>query len=212
MKRMIGICAFGLLLTLIACGGHSSTPMSTPTPTPTPVPGFSVSPSSAVVPLGGTQALTASGPSGPVNVTWSQNPAIGTLQPNGSTVTFMAPSNFPSPNTVTFTATLQSDSTKSSSAALTVVFPNTNHQGEAAPIKLGTSGGNATDISGNMCCAGTLGSLVTRGGSFFILSNNHVLAKSDRGAPGDPISQPGLIDNNCSPATTVATLTQFLPV
>jgi hypothetical protein len=95
---------------------------------------------------------------------------------------------------------------------LTVVYPNNNHQGEASPIKLGTSGGNSTDSNTvgttTTCCSGTLGSLVTRGGSFFILSNNHVLDKSDRGTVGDNVTQPGLVDNNCNPATVVAHLTQ----
>jgi hypothetical protein len=215
MTALKAICAFGvcgLLLTLIACGGGGSSGM--PTPTPTPVAGVTVSPSSATVALGAAQGFTAAGPTGaPVTVNWSQNPAIGTLQPNGSTVMFVAPSNFPSPNTVTITATLQSDSTKSSSAMLTVVYPNNTHQGEATPVKLGTSGGNSTDSNTvgtkTTCCSGTLGSLVTRGGNFFILSNNHVLDKSDRGGTGDPIGQPGLIDNNCSPGTVVANLTQF---
>jgi hypothetical protein len=36
-----------------------------------------------------------------------------------------------------------------------------------------------------------------------------VLARSDSAAVGDPIANPGLVDNNCAPATTVANLTQF---
>src|SRR5262249_43945325 len=205
------VCLCGLLSLLVACGGGGSS--AAPTPTPTPSSGLNVSPASAAVALGATQSLTAtSSTGGVVNVTWSQNPAIGTLQPNGNTVMFVAPSSFPSPNKVTVTATSQADSTKSASAVLTVVFPNDNHQGEAAPIRLGTSGGNSTDstTSGNTttCCSGTLGTLVTRGGSFFILSANHVLDKSDHGAPGDPIGQPGLIDNNCNPGMLVANLTQ----
>jgi hypothetical protein len=41
----------------------------------------------------------------------------------------------------------------------------------------------------------------------YILSNNHVLADTDQAAPGQNISQPGLVDNNCRPATTVAHFT-----
>jgi hypothetical protein len=54
----------------------------------------------------------------------------------------------------------------------------------AAPDQLsgtpfGVSGGNVKDISALFCCSGTLGSLVTDGSGRFILSNNHVLARTD---------------------------------
>jgi hypothetical protein len=49
---------------------------------------------------------------------------------------------------------------------------------------------------------------VTRGGALFILSNNHVLNKSDQGAVGDSITQPGLVDNNCNPGNVVAHMSQ----
>src|SRR5438105_2255797 len=66
----------------------------------------------------------------------------------------------------------------------------------------GVSGGNINDISRRYCCSGTLGSLVQdTGGVKYILSNNHVLDISGAGHPGDDISQPGLVDNNCQPAT-----------
>jgi hypothetical protein len=71
----------------------------------------------------------------------------------------------------------------------------------------GTSGGNINDISKAFCCSGTLGSLVSSSGSQYILSNNHVLADADQAASGEDISQPGLIDNNCRPATIVADFT-----
>jgi len=74
---------------------------------------------------------------------------------------------------------------------------------------MGTSGGNVNDINGTFCCSGTLGAVIQRGGSFFILSNNHVLDKSDLGVLGtDPIAQPGLIDNNCAVKQKVATLSE----
>ncbi len=64
--------------------------------------------------------------------------------------------------------------------------------------KYGTSGGNIKDITNSFCCSGTLGALVKdAGGVKYILSNNHVLARTDQAAPGEDISQPGLIDNNC---------------
>src|SRR5437667_10755581 len=72
----------------------------------------------------------------------------------------------------------------------------------------GSSGGNVNDISKSFCCSGTLGSLVKNSsGVEYILSNNHVLADTDQAAPGENISQPGLVDNNCRPATTVAHFT-----
>ncbi len=68
---------------------------------------------------------------------------------------------------------------------------------QTPPIQLGTSGGNVNDISSMYCCSGTLGALVAKGGTQYILSNNHVLARSDQGQTGEDISQPGLVDTNC---------------
>ncbi len=67
---------------------------------------------------------------------------------------------------------------------------------QARPIQLGTSGGNIKDRSKAFCCSGTLGSLVTKAGVQYILSNNHVLARTNKGSVGDDIIQPGLIDQN----------------
>ena len=52
---------------------------------------------------------------------------------------------------------------------------------------------------------------MVRGGTQYILSNTHTLARSDLATIGDPIIQPGLIDTNCSKtqATTIANLSQF---
>ncbi len=69
---------------------------------------------------------------------------------------------------------------------------------QTPPIKLGTSGGNVNDISSMYCCSGTLGSLVSKGGTQYILSNNHILARSDKAYAGEEISQPGMVDTNCS--------------
>jgi hypothetical protein len=59
--------------------------------------------------------------------------------------------------------------------------------------------------------AGTLGCLVTRGGQVYILSNNHVLADSNQGQPGDPILQPGPHDGGTL-ADQIATLEEFVPI
>ena len=77
---------------------------------------------------------------------------------------------------------------------------------QARPIQLGTSGGNALDISNGFCCSGTLGSLVSKHGALYILSNTHVFAGDSvpggngiESSAGDPVDQPGLVDVNCSP-------------
>ncbi len=208
-------CACALLLALISCSGGSSTPPSTPTPTATPVPNVSVSPSVVTLGLNAHQAFTATGPNGqPVTVTWSVSVgnAPGTIDQKGN---YTAPSFFPgpaSPITVTITAALQSTPATKGTAQVTVEYPNDNRMAQTVPVMLGTSGGNATDkvttSKSTTCCSGTLGSLIQRGSTFYILSNNHVLDKSDTGTADDPIDQPGLVDNNCSPGTTVANLSE----
>jgi len=81
-----------------------------------------------------------------------------------------------------------------------------SHQGELpGSVLMGSSGGNNTDYDtrGSRivdCCSGTLGALVEDAARRqYLLSNNHVLAKSDHASVGDLIVQPGLIDNNCTP-------------
>jgi hypothetical protein len=76
----------------------------------------------------------------------------------------------------------------------------------------GVSGGNVKDISSAFCCSGTLGSLVTDGTKQYVLSNNHVLARQDQASVGEDISQPGLIDSGCRPATIVADFTKAVPL
>jgi len=161
-------------------------------------------------------------------VTWQVNGVAGGSQKTGfisSTGLFVAPAAVPTKsdsqgNTITttlnVTAVSQADSTASGTSTVTIVPDNAN--AEFAPVELGTSGSNANDFSNNTvkntitCCGGTLGSLVTRGGVQYILSDNHILARSDAAKAGDAIVQPGLIDTpTCTTATTttVANLTQF---
>jgi len=85
-----------------------------------------------------------------------------------------------------------------------------NHQ--VRNLHFGVSGGNVNDHSSAFCCSGTLGSLVTDGSTQYILSNNHVLARSDQAVAGEDISQPGLIDSNCQVATLVADFTGAAPL
>ncbi len=99
------------------------------------------------------------------------------------------------------------------------------HQGQLPTLMpLGSSGGNNSDFDahGNTiadCCSGTLGALLQdNSGKQYLLSNNHVLARSDHATVGDAIVQPGLIDNNCTPSgegpgtVPVAALTTWLPL
>jgi len=103
------------------------------------------------------------------------------------------------------------------------------HQTElTTPMLLGSSGGNNNDydttVQGGQtyitdCCGGTLGSLIQNsGGTQYLLSCNHVLARSDQASTGEMIVQPGLIDNNCTPngdgsgTTAVGVLTTWIPL
>jgi hypothetical protein len=93
------------------------------------------------------------------------------------------------------------------------VWPqNTGYQDP--PIQLGTSGGNINDISRRYCCTGTLGALVEDGnGVQYILSNNHVLARTNQGRVGEDIIQPGLADQGCvNVYDAVADLSWFVPI
>lgn len=81
-----------------------------------------------------------------------------------------------------------------------------NHQGRN--LRFGVSGGNVNDSTKRFCCSGTLGALVKdTNNTLYILSNNHVLGLSGQASPGDDISQPGLIDNNCQIPPIVADFT-----
>ena len=86
---------------------------------------------------------------------------------------------------------------------------------QTPPIQLGTSGGWRFDLANGFCCGGTLGSLVQKGGTQYVLSNYHVLysdivngGNGRTAQPGDPVIQPGLIDVGCNAnsAQNVATL------
>src|SRR5262249_46278630 len=112
--------------------------------------------------------------------------------------------------TSTVTAIYQGDSYFSASSI--VAITSANQKSQALPTLLGVSGGNGNDSGSGVCCGGTLGAVVSRGGHLYILSNSHVLARSDLGAVGDPILQPGLLDASCSAiqANQVGTLSQFV--
>jgi hypothetical protein len=161
-------------------------------------------------------------------VTWQVNGVAGGSQKFGfisSAGLYVAPSAVPTKsdskgNTVTttvpITAVSQADTTASGTSTVTIAPNNANAQ--PVPVELGSSGSNANDFVNNTvkntitCCGGTLGSLVSRGSAQYILSDNHILARSDGAKVGDAIVQPGLIDTpTCTTAgtTTVANLSQF---
>jgi hypothetical protein len=143
------------------------------------------------------------------------------------TVTYSAPATVSSTGASYVVATVSSSSSKTAAEVLLntagVASNPATHQAQwATPAPLGTSGGNNNDYDtqGNQivdCCGGTLGSLIQDNSSRqYLLSNNHVLARSDHASVGDMIVQPGLIDNNCTPngdgagTTPVASLTGWL--
>jgi hypothetical protein len=136
---------------------------------------------------------------------------MGTIDTTGL---YTAPSTIPVPSNVNIVATSVAAPGQTGTGIAEVHLHHDNQDLQSTPVKLGTSGGNTTDTTRSgtklFCCSGTLGSLVSRGGNFYVLSNNHVLDKSGQGTTGDPISQPGLVDTECgqNPNTIVANLSQ----
>jgi len=158
-------------------------------------------------------------------VTWYVNGIQGGSQSTGyisSSGLFYAPGGVPTQligngsfkaTTATVTAVLNDNTAYFASANVTILPANQSVQ--AAPIELGTSGGNvndsSTDKSLTFCCGGTLGALIALDNTQYVLSTNHTLARSDAANIGDAIVQPGLLDTNCDSTrtTTVANLSQF---
>lgn len=85
--------------------------------------------------------------------------------------------------------------------AARVQGPKQHQRRQKRPIMLGSSGGTTdafTVVPPDMfCCGGTLGALLKKEDRYFILSNNHVIARFNQAAIGENISQPGLNDTNC---------------
>lgn len=86
----------------------------------------------------------------------------------------------------------------------------TELQGRHRPLRPGLSIAHV-DVT-----AGTIGAFVTPvdgdGSQVHVLSNNHVLADSDRGRTGDPVIQPGPADGGADPGDRVATLASIVPL
>ncbi len=149
------------------------------------------------------------------------------------TATYTAPGTISGNSATYIVATVGTSSSKVYSEVLLNTAgissnPDSHQAQEPTPVALGTSGGNNKDYDTQSqngltsitdCCGGTLGSLVqSSNGTQYLLSNNHVLARSDQAATGEMIIQPGLIDDGCNPngdngtETPVGTLTAWLPL
>ncbi len=160
-------------------------------------------------------------------VTWSIScqvggTACGAIASNGNYVTpnsvptFVGSDGSVTNDLVVVTAT--SVASPSATGTSYVYITPLNQNALTAPVQLGSSGSSvgATCLSGNsgFCFGGTLGSLITRGGTSYVLSNNHVLGLSDAATPGQAVTQPGEIETNCQTAgtITVANFTSYVPL
>jgi len=172
---------------------------------------------------------TASGSTGGQGSLGLTNCQRGTETFTSCTVTYTAPASIPATGATWVVATVGSSPSRVAAEVLLNTAgvsssPATHQAQSSTPVPLGSSGGNNNDYDtqGNQivdCCSGTLGSLIQDGSNRqYLLSSNHVLARSDHGSIGDAIIQPGLIDNNCTPngegagTTPVGSLTGWLPL
>jgi hypothetical protein len=143
------------------------------------------------------------------------------------TVTYTAPASVMATASTYIVATIGTSTSKEAARILLNTEgissnPAAHQKALATPVLLGSSGGNNKDYDtkGDQivdCCSGTLGSLIQNSsGTQYLLSCNHVLARSDQASVGEMIVQPGLIDNNCTPygdgfgTTPVGVLTAWL--
>jgi hypothetical protein len=178
-------------------------------------------------------ASSAAGSSGGQGTLGTPGCTRGTQTFTSCTVTYTAPSSIAATAATYVVATVStSQSRTSAELLLNAAGVDSNpaaHQARlSTPIALGSSGGNNNDYdtttSGGQtivsdCCGGTLGSLIQNSsGTQYLLSNNHVLARSDQATVGESIIQPGLIDDNCTPyndggtETPVGVLAGYLPL
>ena len=102
------------------------------------------------------------------------------------------------------------------SFSVTLLLLATAAPAQQGSLEFGTSGGSIADSSKLYCCGGTLGSLLNINGVNYILSNNHVLARTNQAAIGESIIHPGLIDQSpacyADTADIVGKLAAFKPI
>jgi hypothetical protein len=174
---------------------------------------------------------TATGSSGGEGTLGTPSCVRGAQTFTNCAVTYTAPSTIAATGATYIVATVGTSSSKTATEVLlNTAGVDSNpaaHQAQlATPADLGSSGGNnddydTTTVGGQTevsdCCGGTLGALIqSTGGTEYLLSCNHVLARSDQASVGEDIVQPGLIDANCAPfdkggtETLVGTLTGFV--
>jgi hypothetical protein len=190
---------------------------------------------------GGIRFALASDPSGKPSTAGSLSPphcvrgAVEGANPAYTvcSVTYAAPAEIPATDAVYILGSIASPGanlTLSPARSWTRVLLNpagidsnpAAHQARlSVPVQLGSSSGSNVDYDANSgqltdCCGGTIGALLQdASGNQYVLSNNHVFARSDQAIPGETIIQPGLIDNGCTPygvgpgTTPVATLTGY---
>lgn len=173
---------------------------------------------------------TATGSSGGVGTLGSPNCVRSSNAFTHCSVTYSAPATVAATATTYVVGTVGTSSSKAAAEVLVntagISSNPASHQAQlGTPVPLGSSGGNNVDYdtqNGKIsdCCGGTLGALIQNsGGTQYILSCNHVLARSDQAFTGEMIVQPGLIEDNCVPygtagakVTPVATLYASLPL
>jgi hypothetical protein len=90
-------------------------------------------------------------------------------------------------------------------------LPSNELTSRMRPVKGGWSVGHY-DIT-----AGTIGAVVFNKDehvptTYYVLSNNHVLANSNAASIGDPILQPGPVDGGEAPDDQIAKLSRFVPI
>jgi hypothetical protein len=198
----------------LSCG-QTGTPSAPPT-LPAPSAGLSISPSSAVLYAGSVTTFTAKMPDGAAaNVTWTLATEGGSSYPPGlisSSGAYQAPSPVLSAQAVSVQATLVSNTASKATASITL-NPLANQEGQTIPIAAGTSVSNA--VTGGQCCAGTAGAIIAdESGRLYLLSNNHVIARTGAAQTGESILQPGNLDTLCTGQgqTPVASLTYAPPL
>jgi len=172
---------------------------------------------------------TAMGSSGGQGALGSTSCARSATEFTHCSVTYTAPASVISTVSVFVVGTVGTSSSKTAAQVLLNTAgissnPSTHQTQLALPILMGSSGGNNNDYdtqNGSIidCCGGTLGAMIQNSsGTQYILSCNHVLARSDQATVGEMIVQPGLIDNGCYPSgdggteTDVGSLTTWLPL